>query len=262
MYSIEYAQPFTSINMKKKPEKYPVRLVHLSTVNLDNRVLKPRIPDSRLDEEDNTVKRVCFSSCVTGALRGLGQLPSVCPTVYAHTPVDPIDSLRPIRPTREQVEDVKSTREWWVTRPVRLKCIGQIRVSPDRRHYWFVKTADTFSIHTQSSANPVTWDELGGKETVEINLLSKVLSSRTHRSSVALMKIRHLIQTSYGGLVTDKEWNDTSNPVYTIYKDRRCKTLYIGKTCARTPISFHTKGQSKLFLSRPENERLMFDYLS
>lgn len=258
MYSIEYASPSTLISMNKKPDKYPVRLIHLSTVNLDNRVLKPRIPDSRLDGEDNAVKRVCFSSCVTGALRGLG-LPFSSQTIYVHTPVDPIQTLRPIRPTAEQVEDVKTTREWWVTRPVRLKCIGQIRFSPDRKHYWYVKTADTLSVN---NSNPVVWDELGGKETVEINLLSKVLSSRTHRSSVALMKIRHLIQTSYGGLVTEKEWNNTSNPVYTIYKDRRCKTLYVGKTCARTPISFHTKGQAKLFLSRPENERLMFDYLS
>lgn len=247
--------------MKGNPMKYPARLIHLSTDNLDGRTLIPRVPDSRLDNEDNTIKRVCFSSSIPGARRAL---PISSENEYfVHIPDCPMSELKPIRPTSKQVEDGMRNREWWVTRPVRMKCIGKVRFSLERDHYWY--TRDITAIEdSQKKTKPPVWCELtqSDSEVAEINLISRVLSSKVHRSPTALMKIRHLIHTSYGGLVTDKEWKDTSNPVYTIYKDRRCKTLYVGKTCAKTPISFHTKGQAKLFLSRPENEQLVFDYLS
>ena len=247
--------------MKDKPMKYPARLIHLSTDNLDGRTLTPRVPASRLDNEDDTTKRVCFSSSIPGARRALGH--SGEDEHFVHVPDCPMTELKPVRPTSEQVEDAMRNREWWVTRPVRLKCIGKVRFSLGHNHYWYTRDITAIQ-NSQKKTKPPVWCELtqSDSEVAEINLISRVLSSSMHRSSTALMKIRHLIRTSYGGLVTDKEWNDTSNPVYTIYKDRRCKTLYVGKTCARTPVSFHTKAQAKLFLSRPENERLMFDYLS
>lgn len=200
--------------------KYPARLIHLSTDNLDGRTLHPRIPESRLEDEDSTTSRVCFSSGIAGAIRAMGR-PSFDNILYVHIPSEPVRSLAPIRPTVAQVPDGRKTREWWVTRPVTLKCIGRISVSPlyDGQYRY---------VGTPSDNQPAS------------------------RSVTALRKILRLIGTGiYGGRVTQEDWDDLSRPVYTIYQDRRSrkKNLYVGKTSVRTQIAFHTREQARLFLT-------------
>lgn len=254
----------TSTNEIMKTNRYPARLIHLSQTNRDGEVLNPRVPDSRMEGEDGITSRVCFSSSVSGAIRALGE-PSPDNLVYVHVPADTVSSLRPVRPTQRQVPDVKATREWWVCGPVRLRCIGRIHVNQlYNGQYRYVQT---FAADPQKGQTP-TWDEVRRRTddptASEIELLSKVMSSARHRPSVSLMKIRHLIQNHYGGLPDGRDWADTSRPIYTVYQDRRLDPtrLYVGKTCARTPISFRTREQARLFLSRPENRRLILAYLS
>lgn len=77
-----------------------------------------------------------------------------------------------------------------------------------------------------------------------------------------LPAIRHLIETRYGGRVTEEDWTDLSRPVYTIYQDRRSKkkTFYVGKTSVRTQIAFHTREQARLFLT--DHPHLISQYMN
>lgn len=76
----------------------------------------------------------------------------------------------------------------------------------------------------------------------------------------ALVAINTLINESYGGLVSNEEWNNPEIPIYTIYKDRRCRNFYVGKTCVHSAIAFHTKEDAKSFLSDSEHVDLIKNY--
>lgn len=106
-------------------------LYHLSQSNLDGKVLTPRIPSNFLVDnryEDGETKRVCFSNSIDGCLRGMSQnLKGM--KLYVHTPEKECDVYRP---TTKEVPDCKVTGEVWVKKPVKLKCIGLIKVTGDR----------------------------------------------------------------------------------------------------------------------------------
>ena len=110
-----------------KPYKRKCTLYHLSEDNLDGVVMKPRIPLSRLDEEDAKHVRVCFSTSISGALRAINpSLLKYCPDFYVMCPVD-YDKINVFVPSENEVPDVKDTREKWVRNKVKVECIGKIR---------------------------------------------------------------------------------------------------------------------------------------
>ena len=83
---------------------------------MDGVTLEPRIPQNFLTKhgyEDNTTKRVCFSTSIDGCLIALSQ---------------------------KQVPDVTYTHEVWVTEPVTLKVTGKIVIKdakPKELHYFY-----------------------------------------------------------------------------------------------------------------------------
>ena len=49
-----------------------IKLFHLSEINQNNKIFKPRIPKTILYEgENNTIARICFSSSMSGAFRAI-----------------------------------------------------------------------------------------------------------------------------------------------------------------------------------------------
>lgn len=66
------------------------------------------------------------------------------------------------------------------------------------------------------------------------------------QSAKALIEIHRRIESLYG-VVSAEDWNDIEIPIYTIYKDRRRKNLYIGKACVVTPIAFRLRAYAKEF---------------
>lgn len=107
------------------------RLYHLSQTNLDGKTLSPRIPSNYFTQngyEDKTTKRVCFTPSIDKALRALSKN---CTGIelYVHIPYKeyPIS-----KPTTKQVPDCKVTGELWIIEPVKLKCIGKIKVLGDK----------------------------------------------------------------------------------------------------------------------------------
>ena len=103
------------------------KLYFVSKVNMNNELLKPRIPDNYLTRngyEDNKTSRVCFSETIEGCLSGLSQNINGW-ELYVHVPDG---EYKVIKPTIKQVPDVNITKERWICSNVTIKCIGKIKV--------------------------------------------------------------------------------------------------------------------------------------
>lgn len=97
----------------------------------DENVISPRIPDNFMTKngyEDSKTPRVCFSTSIDKALRALSQKCTGM-VLYVYRPNS--DNYKVITPTKKQVPDVDVTDERWITVPVALECIGQIKVIGD-----------------------------------------------------------------------------------------------------------------------------------
>lgn len=100
-------------------------IYHLSSTNLDNKILKPRVPKNFFIDkgfEDGTTPRVCFSTSIDGSLAGISQNIEG-KEFYVHIPEGKIKYYQPTN-----VPDSKITKEVWVKDPVKLKCLGIIKV--------------------------------------------------------------------------------------------------------------------------------------
>lgn len=117
---------------EKRILKPPKRLFHLSEINHDGEWFKPRVPESIcLDGlEDDKIKRVCFSSSISGAFFAISPFGDR-QKLYVHVPVG-IENIaksgKLCKPTEEQVYDVSTTNEFWIKKKVKLKCIGKISI--------------------------------------------------------------------------------------------------------------------------------------
>ena len=105
-------------------------LVFLSETNMHGQTLIPRIPRNFLTDngfEDNKTKRVCFAQSIDKCLLGLS-MNCKGKIFYVHTPVG---QFKVIHPTKAQVPDVHLTGETWICEPVKIECLGKIKVIDD-----------------------------------------------------------------------------------------------------------------------------------
>lgn len=111
-------------------ESSKIKLYHLSENNLNGKTLQPKVPSNFLTKngyEDKITKRICFSTSVNGCLRGLSQN-LTDKEFYVHIPDKEYNTYKP---TIKEVPDSKITNEVWIKEPVKLKCIGKIKVHKD-----------------------------------------------------------------------------------------------------------------------------------
>lgn len=117
--------------------KIPQNLYFLSKNNMNDKMLIPRIPDNYMTRngyEDNKTKRVCFAPSVDQCLMALSmKLPNE--EMFVHI-IDPNISKKVLEkiiyyPTQKQVPDVKITGEIWILKPIKVFCIGKIKVIGD-----------------------------------------------------------------------------------------------------------------------------------
>lgn len=112
--------------------KKTINLYHISNDNHDGEVFKPRIPDSICDheQEDTTMNRVCFSSTISGACRAIN-FDHICGVeYYIHVPenIETIVKKGALyKPSKQLVFDTYFTNEYWIRRPVKMKCIGKAK---------------------------------------------------------------------------------------------------------------------------------------
>lgn len=129
------------------------QLFHLSSLNLDNEILKPRIPNNYMTQngyEDNVTKRVSFSTSIQGCLIGMSQnLKNKILNV--HIPSDPIDTNHIIntKKLKDKVPDAHLTGEIWITIPIKIKYIYKIKILQTDNHFQYTfgpnKKATTYS---------------------------------------------------------------------------------------------------------------------
>lgn len=116
----------------KKLTNYKGPMYFISTSNMDNKTLEPRVVDNyftRNGYEDNTTKRVSFAPSVNRCLMGLSQDVSN-KDFYVYEPSDR-SNLDIYKPNPKAVPDSSVTGELWVTTPVKLKRVGKIHCTGD-----------------------------------------------------------------------------------------------------------------------------------
>ena len=129
--------------MTKNRRKFYHNLFHLSPIpNLT--VLTPRIPEAAVwGYEDKKQKRVCFSTSIKRCLTALSDCNG---QYYVYIPVN---QHKAYSPTPTEVVDVSETNEKWITRPVKVKCIGAIvPTTYTKQEIYFPIHGETFGIFT------------------------------------------------------------------------------------------------------------------
>lgn len=129
--------------MTKNRRKFYHNLFHLSpTPNLI--ILNPRVPETAIGGyEDTKQKRVCFSTSIKRCLTALSDCNG---KYYVYVPVN---QHKAYSPTPTEVVDVSETNEKWITRPVKVKCIGAIvPTTYTKQEIYFPIHGETFGIFT------------------------------------------------------------------------------------------------------------------
>lgn len=147
-------------------------MYHLSTTNLNNKTLTPRIPKNYLIDngfEDKTTKRVCFSPSIDKSLRAFSSNLSG-KVLYVHIPDQECEVYKP---SVKEVPDVKITGEMWVKESVKLKCIGKIKVikssdGPGYSYYYGLPRGKTY----EAELFDWEWDWIEKYDTVIESALS------------------------------------------------------------------------------------------
>lgn len=113
--------------LKGSTRKPTDNLFFLSETNMDGQILTPRIPRNFFTDngfEDNKTRRVCFAPSIDKCLLGLS-MNCKNKEYFVHVP---IGSFTVIYPTKIDVPDIEITGEIWVCDPVKIECVGKIRV--------------------------------------------------------------------------------------------------------------------------------------
>lgn len=108
-----------------------VKVYHLSQSNLDGKTLSPRVPSNYFTKngyEDGKTVRVCFAKSIDMCLRALSQKCTDM-ELFVHIPDGKYNIYIP---STKEVPDAKITSEVWIKEPVKLKCIGKIKVIKDK----------------------------------------------------------------------------------------------------------------------------------
>ena len=129
--------------MTKNRRRFYHNLFHLSpTPNLT--ILNPRVPETAIGGyEDTKQKRVCFSTSIKRCLTALTDCNG---QYYVYVPVN---QHKAYSPTPTEVVDVSETNEKWITRPVKVKCIGAIvPTTYTKQEIYFPLHNETFGIFT------------------------------------------------------------------------------------------------------------------
>ena len=129
--------------MTKNRRRFYHNLFHLSpTPNLT--ILNPRVPETAIGGyEDTRQKRVCFSTSIKRCLTALSDCDG---QYYVYIPVN---QHKAYSPTPTEVVDVSETNEKWITRPVKVKCIGAIvPTTYTKQEIYFPIHGKTFDIFT------------------------------------------------------------------------------------------------------------------
>lgn len=124
-----------------------MRLFHISSKNLDGRVLTPKIPNNiltKLGVENNTIPRVSFALDVKHAILAIGynRIKKGSKILNAYEP----ENYRNIKLRHSEyltangyVPDADETQETWVLNSVKLKYAGKIKIIKQAKEFVRIK---------------------------------------------------------------------------------------------------------------------------
>lgn len=108
-----------------------------------------------------------------------------------------------------------------------------------------------------------TWAELearGLTDAIRIDSDFPFQTTNEEESALALVKMRNLIDRSYGGNPTFEEKSDGTKEFYFVDFDEHGATKAVRRYECIEPIAFYTKEQAERFISYPENVELLRSY--
>ena len=207
-------------------------LYHLSETNLDGSTVTPKIPTNFLIKngyEDSTTPRICFAPSIDKALTTMSQNLKGR-DFYVHTPDGVVETKHP---TAEEVPDVGVTGEIWVTKQVKLKCIGKIHVVSDDG-----KPGITYSYGDGKTAELYGWkwdwvnDEKTGTADESAGVMEFLPSVEPQREILTKDQAFENLETSYESLFEFK--NEEANETLDV-----STTPFAPKTLFITTESYH-----------------------
>jgi len=95
----------------------------VSKQNFDGKILYPRIPKNRMNNEDEEIERVCVSQSIDGCL--IATYYDIGDIIYVYT----CESNKVISPTIKQVEDSPFTGEQWIVEPIKMKLFMKLEIT-------------------------------------------------------------------------------------------------------------------------------------
>jgi hypothetical protein len=125
-----------------------MKLYHLSTDDLDQQTLEPKVPDNiltKLGIENNTIPRVSFAPEIKYALLAIGYNRIKESTLKIFNVYEP-DNYKTIKiltskelESKDYVPDVDKTKEVWILNNVKLKYVGKIKVLNRTKEFISIK---------------------------------------------------------------------------------------------------------------------------
>lgn len=101
-----------------------MRFFHVSdNRNLDSSYIYPRVPESKMNNENETIPRICVSPSINGCLTATSRY-KVGEVLYVYE----CKSKKFIQPDEDEVMDAPLTGECWVTEPVKMKFFTKIKI--------------------------------------------------------------------------------------------------------------------------------------
>ena len=205
-YLYLYYPPNREKNIEKINEVTKIKrikeLYFISDKDFDNKILKPRVPNhlsNRRGEEENKTGRICFAPTIKECLRAIPQEGiKNGKEFYVHIPKG---KYTVYRPSTKEVADSVVTNEHWICEPVKLECIGKIKLTDkyDSGEIFSYKGED-FTVYDWN----YKWieNETLSESLEEIDINQKFIGSDKQSAIISLNKI--LNDFNYGIIVNGK----------------------------------------------------------
>lgn len=123
----------------KIPKKYfiknnKIELFHISE-NPNIKELEPRITTKRLSDENIRIARVSAAPSIDECFKAVGFTlnPGDKPKTYYCYQILLPDNARIVKPSLQMVPDQDYTNEYWILDPVKVKLLGSITISLDKK---------------------------------------------------------------------------------------------------------------------------------
>lgn len=113
----------------------------VSTKNFDGQILYPKVPENRMNNEDDSTERICVSKSINGCLSALSY--SKGDKLFVHS--CNVENQDVYQPDGNEVEDACYTGEEWILKPVKMEYHSCIEIT---KSFNFVLGNMPMSVHS------------------------------------------------------------------------------------------------------------------